>query len=272
MLNIFKKTHIKSNNLQEKVEDIKATKTEKLDEIVIQVSEDQFIQVCNIIPNFINWNKNRPPDSIRIADIKEYYIRENIAVIPGIIYAWEKKNHVNSPLEIYDGIHRLLAAKELVHSHNKKFTFLLNITKTENEEIIIRDFKSINKSCPVPVLYTETNDQLNLIRRVVCENIVSELCNKYPNFVSPSRKPFRYNFNRDVVLEFLSELNINWNIEGLSGIILQELYGLNFVAKDFVSRTNIQTPKKCQFHNFYLWFLEKDFIKQRLENSITKYN
>lgn len=238
--------------------------------IVIQVSDTQFIQVCNSFPNFINWNKNRPPDEIRINDIKEYYVRENITVIPGIIYAWDKCK--NNELEIYDGIHRLLAAKELFISDCKEFTFLLNIVKTTNEDIIINDFKSINKSCPVPNLYTETNDQINLIKRVVCENVVSELCNKYRDFVSPSRKPFRYNFNRDVTLEFLSELNVDWNIKGLSNIILQELYGLNFIAKDFVARNKLQIPKKCEYHNFYLWFLEKNFIKEKLEHSIKKYN
>lgn len=164
-----------------------------------------------------------------------------------------------------------MAAKELQLSNNINFTFLLNITKTNNEDVIIDDFKSINKSCPVSILYTEMNEQINLIKRVVYENIVSELCNKYKDFVSPSRKPFKYNFNRDVTLEFFSELNIDWNIRGLSNIVLQELYGLNFIAKDFAIRNKLQIPRKCEYHNFYLWFLDKNFIKEKLEYSIKKY-
>lgn len=256
ILNIFKKEKNKEVVIQECE-----------NKVIHEIADNQHIQICNKFPEFVNWNKNRPPDEIRIRDIKEYYVRNNISFIPGIIYAWDN----NKELEIYDGIHRIIAAHELYITDNKQFTFLLHIIKTQNEDIIIENFKSINKSCPVPLMYTELDEQINLIKRVVCENVVSELCNKYNNFLSPSRKPYRYNFNRDVTLEFFSELEIDWNIKGLSNIILQEIYGLNFIAKDFVSRNNIQCPKKCQFYNFYLWFLEKGFIKEKLENALKKY-
>jgi hypothetical protein len=242
--------------------DLRSTKN-----LVIQVSDKQTICICQSIPPFTNWNKNRPPDPVRVGEIKEYYLKEKLTVVPGIIYAWEKSDDDDSPLQIYDGIHRLLAAKELMTQG--QFTFLLCIYKTDDENLIIKDFKALNKSCPVPVLYTEENE--NLLKRIVCENVVAELCKKYPTFVSPSRKPYKYNFNRDSVLEFLSELEIDWNISGLSTIIIQELSGLNWVAKDFVQRNNINVPKKCDFHNFYLWYLEKSFIKEKLEKSLRNF-
>lgn len=238
--------------------------------IQIDISDKQTIFCKNFLENleFINWNKNRPPDQTRIRELKEYYLCEKINFIPGIIYAWYKSD--NEPLQIYDGIHRLIAAKELYETEQIKFTFLLCIYKTEDENLIIKDFKALNKSCPVPTLYTEENE--NLLKRVVCENVVAELCKKYPTFVSPSRKPFRYNFNRDCTLEFLSELDIDWSISGLSNILIQELNGLNWVAKDFVKRNGINAPKKCDFHNFYLWFLEKSFIHDTLQKSLRNYN
>jgi hypothetical protein len=237
----------------------------QMENVLIQVSEKQTICVYNQIPEFVNWNKNRPPDVTRIRELKEYYLHENISIVPGIIYAWYKTP--SEPLEIYDGIHRLLAAKEL--ENECSFTFLLCTFTTDDESLIIKDFKAINKSCPVPTLYTDENN--NLLKRVVCENVVSELCNKYPTFVSSSRKPYRYNFNRDCILEFLSELQIDWSVSGLSNIIIQELIGLNYIAKDFVHRNNITTPKKCDFHNFYLWYLEKSVIRDKLEKSLRNY-
>lgn len=246
----------------------KKTKNIKED-ILINVSEKQTLQICDKIPEFINWNKNRPPDQLRINELKEYYISENIKMIPGIIYAWEN----NSELQIYDGIHRILAAKELLDEYeNIQFVFLICLYKTDDENLIIKDFKAINKSCPVPTLYTDEQNELSLVKRVVCENIVSELCKKYKEFLSPSRKPYRYNFNRDVILEWISEFEVDWNIKNLSNIIIQELQGLNYFAKDYVYRNNITTPKKCNFHNFYLWYLDKSFIRNKIEGSIKNYN
>jgi hypothetical protein len=229
-------------------------------DIVIQVSDKQTIHICKKIPKFINWSKNRPPDTTRINQLKEYYVSEKISFIPGIIYAWDN----GDTLQIYDGIHRILAANDL----DCEFTFLMCVYKTKDEDLIVNDFKAINKSCPVPTLYTDEQTELTILKKLVCENIVEELCKKYYAFVSPSRKPYIYNFNRDVIIEWLSEFNIDWNIKNLSAIIFQELQGLNFVAKDYVERNKINPPKKCHFHNFYLWYLTKPFIQNKIEQYI----
>lgn len=233
-------------------------KTQK--DFAIEVSDKQTIYICKKIPDFVNWSKNRPPDTTRINHLKEYYVAEKVEFIPGIIYAWDN----GDKLQIYDGIHRVLAAKEL----NLQFTFLMCVYKTDNEDLIVKDFKAINKSCPVPTLYTDDQNEMTLLKKLVCENVVEELCKKYYAFISPSRKPFIYNFNRDVIIEWLSEFKIDWNIKNLSIIIIQELQGLNFVAKDYVERNKINTPKKCKFHNFYLWYLSKSFIQDKLEQHI----
>jgi hypothetical protein len=240
------------------------------EDILISISEKQTIQICDKLPNFMNWSKNRPPDQTRINELKEYYISEKIKIIPGIIYAW---NNNDSILQIYDGIHRILAAKELLQENKDlQFTFLICIYITQNEDLIIKDFKAINKSCPVPTLYTDDQTDLTLLKRVICENVVTELCKQYKDFVSPSRKPFKYNFNRDVTLEWLSNFEIDWCVKNLSNIIVQELNGINYIAKDYVNRNNITHPKKCDYHNFYLWYLEKSFIQKKIEQSIKNYN
>jgi hypothetical protein len=232
----------------------------------INVSDIQNIYVYESfkdVPEFINWNKNRHPDESRINELKLYYSKNNTKVIPGIIYGWQKNS--KSKVEIYDGIHRILAASQLYKETQQNFTILLSILKTEDENVVISDFRAINKSCPVPILYTE---ETSIYKKNVCEYVINKLCENYKAFVSPSRKPFQYNFNRDVTLEWLSEFDIDWTLNGLQDIILQELNGLNHAAKNFVLRNNIKSPKKCEFHKFYLWYLEKDFIKRKIETSI----
>ena len=56
---------------------------EELDkEILIKISNNQKIIECTKIPEFTNWNKNRPPDVTRINELKEYYISEKVKFIP----------------------------------------------------------------------------------------------------------------------------------------------------------------------------------------------
>lgn len=100
---------------------------------------------------------------------------------------------------------------------------------------------------------------------------MTHLTNQYPSFVSPSRKPFRYNFNRDSILEWLSEFEIDWTIPGLSNIITQELSALNFIAKDFAQKGNIQTPNKCKIYNFYLWYLDRSFIQEKIQTTLSNF-
>lgn len=66
-------------------------------DILIEVSDKQTIQICTKIPEFTNWNKNRPPDEARINELKEYYISEKVKIIPGIIYAWDNNETLQNP-------------------------------------------------------------------------------------------------------------------------------------------------------------------------------
>lgn len=205
-----------------------------------------------------NWYKNRPPDNVRIQQIKQYYIDNRVELIPGIIYAWK---HDDS-LEIYDGIHRLLAGFDMFNTNNINMYLFLNVIETNKEQDIINEFVNINKSVSIPFIYLE---QDNMLKRLVCFNVADYLCRTYPQFVSPSRKPHIYNFNRDNIIEFISDLNIDFTLSGIDKLIINELRGLNIKAQEFVRRNKINYPKKCDYHSFYLFYLEKSFIRHQLE-------
>jgi len=204
-----------------------------------------------------NWKNNRPADKIRIEQIKEYYNSRNTDLIPGILYIWKKSN---DEMIIYDGLHRFLAALEVEKKNMKcivKFIY-------GRESNIIEDFKNINSGVSLPFLYLEENNEL---KKKVCENVANAMCDKFPEFVSPSRKPHRQNFNRDNLIEFISNLNIDFLKNKIDTIILEELNGLNFFAMDFVNRNKISHPKKCYYHKFYLFYLSADFIKCSIEKN-----
>jgi hypothetical protein len=178
-------------------------------------------------------------------------------LIPGIVYVWFK----NEKYIVYDGIHRLLAA----FSCNFNMVCLVHIKITENEQDIIDDFKNINKSVSVPSIFLE---ETSVFKQLVCQNVASELCKLYPAFVSPSRKPFMHNFNRDNVVEFISTLEIDFTKSGIEYHIIDQLCILNRYASEYVVYNQINVPKKCHSHKFYLWYLNKPFIKKKIEESL----
>jgi hypothetical protein len=207
--------------------------------------------------DFANWTKNRPPDMVRVRQIVEYYKLNNTKLVPGIVYTWrhpEKRKSI-----VYDGIHRLLAAFQVEHPMD----VLIQIKNTNKEQEIIDDFININKSVSVPSIYLEDTDTL---KKTVCLTVAEEICKRYPNFVSPSRKPYVYNFNRDNLIEFVSSWSINFARPNVQHLILEELVKLNREAKAYVHKMNIPHPKKCSFHEFFLFFLEKDRIRSRMED------
>lgn len=231
---------------------------------IVYSDDRQCLLVCTLDylkeKSILNWSKNRPPDVSRINEISKYYIKNNIKLVPGIVYIWE----YNDNYIIYDGIHRFLASLE----NNISMNYIVSITKTENEQKIIDEFININKSICVPSIYLENSD---CIKKMICQNITENLCKKYPKFVSPSRNPFTYNFNRDNIIEFISTLDIDFNNPDIEKIVMNELKLVNLQAKDFVINKGIKTPRKCEFYNFYLFYLDKPIIKLKIENGVKKY-
>jgi len=212
-----------------------------------------------------NWKNNRPPDAVRVAQIRQYFESCNIRLVPGIVYAWEK----DTEFLVYDGIHRLQAA---FHSHlSPELKVLVRVIRTDREQDVIDDFLNINKSVSVPCVYLEHD---NHCKRTVCQSLADELCSRYPAFVSASRNHWEYNFNRDKMVDFFSMLQIDFSKPAVDKIILLELTGLNDRAREYVDRNKITLPnknKKCKFHNVYLFVLfhrEPALVRTLLEEAV----
>ena len=161
----------------------------------------------------INWSKNRPVDNVRAQDITKYYQEHSIKFIPGIIYVWFK----NEKYYILDGLHRYSGALNM--SINMKLILHINYSTNENE--IIDEFINLNKSISIPSIYLEDNNR----KKNMCESIVNKLILKYPNFVSPSRKHFLYNFNRDLLIEYFSTFNMDYTMPDIDCKIFNKKRG-----------------------------------------------
>ena len=242
------------------------TSNKKIGDIVCKNTKSNKILYKTTIKNLktnyncINWNKNRPHDLVRIKDIKNYFIEKSENIIPGIISGWASDDNI---IQIYDGIHRLLAGFET----DQNMECLIQIWSSVDEKLIIEDFKNLNKSISLPTIYIEEN---NYYKRTVCENVVKHFCEKYPKHVSASRNCQLQNFNRDLFIEFISKLNIDFSKKALDTILIQELSGINFQAKDYVKTHKIDVPQKSHYSNFYLFFLQELFIKEKLEIAINR--
>lgn len=254
MLNLFKK---KINSA-----DINNNQINQINQIIYEEPFGDYkilkCKVSDLQTKFINWSKNRSECTVRVDDIYKYYLAKNIKLVPGIIHAWKNQN---GEYEIFDGIHRLLAAVSVKHTNGNDMTLLLQI-HTSSEQEIIEYFKNINKSVSIPYIYTE---ETSILKKNVVEYVVNELCTKYKSFISPSRNCFVYNFNRDVIIDFFSTLELDFTKPKIEIDIFNELIGLNGYAKNFVKEKNIDHPKKCDYYNFYLWYLEKSYIKNKIE-------
>jgi hypothetical protein len=198
------------------------------------------------------WRLNRPVDNLRVETIKNHFILDNVKVVPGQISGWV--NEINE-LEVYDGFHRLCAANDNMYVYIK-------VLNSKRNEDCIKDFKMINMSVSVPELYlVETTHT----KKKVCEGLAQRMCDTFPNCRSASRYPQPQNFNRDNFIELISTLDIDFHIQNLEVKLWNEILGLNKEAKAYVYHHKIKTPKKCEWNNFWLFYLSREFIKSKLE-------
>lgn len=233
----------------------------KINEDVIYKNEYITLLKCNLndlkLNEINNWKYNRPVDELRSSDICDYFIKNNTMLIPGIIFAWK----TNYNYIIFDGIHRFMAG---VKSGNN-MTMLLQIYNTQDEEIIKQEFLNINKSVCLPCIYTEFD---NDCKKKICENIVNMLIKKYPSFQSPSRNCFKYNYNRDNFVEFISTLNIDFTKRDIDIDVFNTMMILNSAAENSVIKNKITVPKKVSYNKFYLMYFTNEYIKKQIEDAL----
>lgn len=205
-----------------------------------------------------NWSKNRPVDPVRVEQIKLNFNSSTINnyIIDGMVSAWKKPDE--NILYIYDGIHRLSASLEY-----PEHILIMKIFTTSHESEIIDDFKKINLSVSIPFLYLEDDNELKIS---VCNNVMSMMCKKWRNNISPSRNPWKCNFNRDKFIdEILSKLHVDYTISNIDTVIFEKILEVNAYAKNFINTNNINVYKKCIINDFYIMYLDNAHIISKIQ-------
>jgi hypothetical protein len=195
-----------------------------------------------------------------------YFELNDVRLVPGVIYVWVCPHHPQ--VYVYDGIHRLQAALQTPHMMQA----LVLYRETSREQEIIDDFLHLNKSIAVPTIYLDDESIPQMDRKKnVCIKVVDEMCKRYAAFLSPSRKPSRHNFNRDLFLECLSEWQLDFERLDFEDRFFEELARLNLRAKTYVENnaSKVYVPRKCEQYDFYLFFLSKSVIQQHMETYLS---
>jgi len=218
----------------------------------------------------INWHRNRPPDPVRVQQLSLYYETSGIEMIPGILYLWKWKGKSTDDTSVtnyyvYDGIHRVEALKHSLQSGSsigKRMACIVYILDTNDESLVTEHFQDLNKNIPVPSLYFGPHHPL---KKKVCESVVQRLCETYPMFCSSSRHPAWYNFNRDQVLDLLSQLSLPFDQHQIHEKLYQLFMTLNEMAYQKVKESHQPFPKKCERYHFFLFYLDFSVIRSFLE-------
>ena len=184
------------------------------------------------------WKYNRPPSDERVSEIRKW--NEQFGRMDGVL------NLAYIPHEglvCFEGNHRRLALQGL------NITVLADILWDVTDEIVMHEFRRINKSVSVPDLYVaETETSL----KVEIENIVQSFRKKYPTHETTSSRPQRPNFNRDVLTDQILR------IQSETGITIKELIvRLEELNKEYANQSKTKLSQKiiekCEASGLWLF-------------------
>ena len=234
------------------------------------------------------WSQNRPPDTLRIEELKRYI--EQIGYVDGILYF---ANIPDEGLVCYDGNHR----REALNLINKSFKIFINVIESPSYRYLCDKFVSLNKCVPVTELYLdldinkevftnndsqimnsvsqttpitkkETNISKEHIKQVILE-LAKFYADKWKDHRKTSPNPNRPHFNWDSlqlrlkrILEKENKINdiqlkSSESYKDLIKPLLDyiESYNTQIGLKKFTYGVSTKTIAKCDRNNCYI-FLE----------------
>ena len=208
------------------------------------------LEVFRQLP-IVLWKYNRPPDEKRVLDIEAEM--QQSQRMDGCLYLAS----VNKELVCYEGNHRREALKRL---HDCQ-PILVDMIWETNDDVLKQEFARLNKAVSVPELYI--NPDLLSIKSDI-QDIVKELCTKYPEHVSKTQKCQRPNFNRDNLTDQITRVikEASIDIETFKDK-LEELNEKNKTTDH--SKVGAHMVKKCEKSGLWLFIHSthldtKDFL------------
>lgn len=139
------------------------------------------------------WSRNRPEDVLRVNQIRKRADKKGY--IDGIIaFA-----HLEGTLQCYDGNHRRMA----LHS-GLTCPVLVSVLWNATHRSVASEFNTVNLAVSVPLIYID--DTIDNSTKIAVVEFVSRLSKTYPTHCSQSKAPQMPNFNRDQLIDQLTEM------------------------------------------------------------------
>lgn len=197
------------------------------------------------------WKYNRPPSDERIAEIRKW--NEQFGRMDGVLnLAYVPQDG----LVCFEGNHRRLALRGL------NICVLADILWDVSDDIVMHEFRRINKSVSVPDLYVaETEASLKL----EIENAVNAFRKMYPTHETTSARPQRPNFNRDGLVDQFTR--IQRETGRTVAEIVARLHELNAeYAQQDTTKLSAKCIEKCESTGLWLFawtgtLASKDFTQ-----------
>jgi hypothetical protein len=146
-------------------------------------------------------------------------------------------------LVCFEGNHRRLALDGL------DITVFADVLWDVTDEIVVHEFRRLNKSICVPDLYVTEN---HYAVRENIEKAVQEFRKKYPSMESSSGRPQRPNFNRDKLTDELFRLHKELGISIEDLIIKLNLLNETLKVSD-KSKLSDSIKQKCEKSGLWLF-------------------
>ncbi len=228
-------------------------------------------------PKICNWEYNRPPDLTRCEEIAKYYYDSKCTLDTMFYMAYITSNKL---YKIIDGIHRYTALKHIKTENMKSLDLITpgefgsnndaafiynqyvvcNIRINPSDYILKELFQNINKSKPVPDLYTQENRQAEKI--IVVNEIVSSWQRKYKQHFSNSLNPNSPNTNITNFTNLVSHLYDKYsNKEQLQQILYNEN---ECIKSNPPKKSSVDARSKCMKSGCYLFMIKNDILMKNI--------
>jgi hypothetical protein len=222
-----------------------------------------------------NWKHNRPPDEVRVAEIKEFIHKRGNDILQPFYIHYNSKKDV---YEVLDGIHRYSSMKG-AEEHIFDKTVFVHLFIDYSCGSLVDIFENLNKTVPVPELYIG-QPQADTTKKDIIEEVSEQWKKQYKSHFTNSKTSYQIpNIIRDSFINILSELYTSYTVRNKTKL-LELLERANSNIKDYVlAGVSLRTIpikftanqlKKCSETGCYL-FLYRDIgnIKYFIEKEVT---
>ena len=184
------------------------------------------------------WKYNRPVDENRVEEIRQW--NKEFNRMDGVI---NLAYIAGDGLVCFEGNHRRLALKDL------PITVIVDIIWNVNDEILVHEFRRINKSVSVPDFYIVDTDK-NVKEDI--ENFIKHFRKTYPSHETPCGRPQRPNYNRDGLTDQITRIHKESDVTTKE--LFERIYLLNHKYSE-KSRTKLSAKiiEKCEKTGLWLF-------------------